>query len=139
MSETTSGPSLGKVIAWIGGVLLIALVFGWVFGWIAVPFQTTSASNVREQWGFAYRYEASLQASARNVCSARTAVAQATSDEERVQRRSQAMAYELNYSRIQSEYDGRLRNAFEAKLVRPRDVPAEAPDLDQMLQSIRCS
>lgn len=139
MSETTSSPSLGKIIAWVGGVLLVLMVLGWMFGWIGVPFRTTSAENVREQWSFAYRYEASLEASARNVCSARTAVAQATSDQEQVQRRSQALAYEQNYSRVQSEYDGRLRNAFEAKLVRPRDVPAEAPDLDQMLQRIRCS
>lgn len=104
---------------------------GWALGWWAEPWRVTSAQNVREQWRFAYTYDESLQAAARQVCSADAALGSATTDTERTQRRSQLIALEQNYARIQAEYDARLRNAFEAGLVAPSDVPRKAPDLAQ--------
>jgi hypothetical protein len=92
----------------------------------------TSAENVRDQWAFAYSYDEALRAAARQVCSAEKALASSTTDEERPQRRSQLMAFEENYSRIQAEYNARLRNAFEAKMVAPEDVPKHAPSLEEL-------
>lgn len=116
-------------------VLIILAVFICVMlvsvglGWISMPFQKVSTENVQQQWAFAYQYDESLRAVARQVCSAEKAMNASTTPEEAIQRRSQVMAYEQNYARVQAEYDAKLRNAFEAKYIRPNDVPPRAPDL----------
>lgn len=130
--HTPSRQGVGFAAKWfflfVGAVAAIGLV-GWAMDWFSTPGQVFSAANVREQWAFAYRYDSSLDAAARQVCSAERAHAEATNDAERIQRRSQLAAFEQNYYRIQAEYDGRLRNAFEARLVKPSDVPDRAPEL----------
>ena len=123
-----------KIVFSVVGVLLLILIGLWALGWMTVPFQVTSPENVQKQWAFAYQYEESLRASASQYCSARSAVESATSDNEKSQRRSQMLAVEQNYARIQAEYDAKLRNAFEAKLVKPSDVPTQAPTLTEMVQ-----
>lgn len=125
-----------KVAGVVAGLCILALVVLWILGWVAVPFQVTSPENVRKQWTFAYQYEESLKASAAQYCSARSAVETATGESEKVQRRSQMLAIEQNYARIQAEYDARLRNAFEAHLVKPSDVPLRAPALIEMTEQI---
>jgi len=127
---------LAKWYLWVVGLIVAASVIGgivvWVGGWAAVPAQVTSAENVQKQWAFAYQYDESLQAAARQVCSAEKGVAESSSDMERTQRRSQALAYEQNYARIEAEFNAKLRNAFEAKYVAPSDVPKRAPTLTEM-------
>ncbi len=134
----TSQPSGGKVALIIALILAGVLALSWALGWIAVPLGVTSAGNVREQWRFAYEYNSSLRASATQVCTARRAIATSASAEERTQRNSQAIATEQNYARIAAAYDARLENAFEARLVRPGDVPAHAPTLPESLLAIHC-
>lgn len=123
------GVFVGKWIAF--GILVVVLVgiIGWGIRWASVPGQVASPENVRKQWAFAYDYDESLQSAARQVCAAEQALADTKDATERSQRRSQLMALEQNYSRIQAEYNAKLRNAFDAKLVAPSDVPAKAPDL----------
>jgi len=101
-------------------------------GWVALPFSKVSVDNVEKQWAFAYQYDESLQATARNVCSADKALSQAQGSDEQTQRRTEVMAYEQNYQRLQAEYNQKLRNAFETKYVRPNDVPNRAPELADM-------
>ncbi|MFA5185624.1 MAG: hypothetical protein WC551_03995 [Patescibacteria group bacterium] len=113
-------------------VVVIAVAVSWVAGWGAVPVQVASAENVQKQFAFAYQYDESLQAVARQVCSAEKGVAESSSDVERTQRRSQALAFEQNYARIEAEFNAKLRNAFEAKYVAPSDVPKRAPTLTEM-------
>lgn len=121
---------------WVLGIICvvgaIGFVLNWAAGWAAVPAQVASAENVQKQWAFAYQYDESLQAAARQVCSAEKGVAESSSDAERTQRRSQALAYEQNYARIEAEFNAKLRNAFEAKYVAPSDVPKRAPTLVEM-------
>jgi len=119
---------LGLVVA----AVVIAGIVGWVGSWAAVPAQVASAENVQKQWAFAYQYDESLQAAARQVCSAEKAVTESSSEAERTQRRSQALAFEQNYFRIEAEFNAKLRNAFEAKYVAPSDVPKRAPTLAEM-------
>lgn len=127
---------LAKWYLWLLALIVLAGMVGgivsWVGGWAAVPVRVTSAENVQKQWEFAYRYDESLQAAARQVCSAEKGVAESSSDTERTQRRSQALAYEQNYARIEAEFNAKLRNAFEAKYVAPPDVPKRASTLTEM-------
>lgn len=116
----------------------IATYTGLAGRWLAQPAQILSPENVRAQWAFAYTYEESLAASARQVCIAEAAVKTATTDTEATARRSQLIAIQQNYARIEGEYNAKLRNAFEAKLVRPDDVPAIAPTLTQMRTRVGC-
>lgn len=133
---------LAKWYFWLLGlfvaVVMIGGIVGWVASWGAVPLQVTSAENVQKQWAFAYQYDESLQAAARQVCSTEKAVAESSSDAERTQRRSQALAFEQNYARIEAEFNAKLRNAFEAKYVAPSDVPRRAPTLAEMKAKV-CS
>ncbi len=125
-----------KIIG-IGIALFVAVLTGLtVMGWVSLPFEKVSPENVQKQWAFTYQYDESLQAAARQVCSAKRSVLAAVSDEEKTARRSQELAYEQNYSRIESEYNQKLRNAFEAKYVRPSDVPARAESLDDMVSRV---
>lgn len=139
----------GSYMAWIIWGLLFILVVG-VIGtvtgayaslaarWATTPAQVFSPENVRAQWQFAYDYQASLEASARNVCLFEAQVASAPTAEDRSARDSQLLATQNNYNRIAAEYNGRLADAFRAKLVRPSDVPETAPTLTQMKRSV-CS
>jgi hypothetical protein len=110
----------------------VAGIGSWLFGWFSVPGEITSPENVKKQWAFAYQYDESLHAAARQVCLTEKALNTAESDTEKTQRRSQLLAYETNYTRIEAEYNAKLRNAFEAGLVKPPDVPKTAPSLDEM-------
>lgn len=100
-------------------------------GWFGTAAHVISPQNVTSQWQFAYDYDRSLTAIAGQVCVAKQAVASASTTDERTQRESQLLAITNNYLRVEAEYDARLANAFEAKLVRPSDVPAQAPTLAQ--------
>lgn len=110
---------------------IIGSIFDWSFSWLSVPGQVTSVQNVREQWQFAYDYEASLKAGARQVCDAQRAVERAEGEPERIARRDHMFAYQVNYQRIKAEYDAALANAFEARFVKPPDVPDRAPSLEE--------
>ncbi len=123
-------------IFFIVGLALTAGVIGWVLNWASVPGKIASSENVRKQWAFAYEYEESLKSAARQVCSAEKAAEAAQLPDERTQRRSQVLALEQNYSRIQAEYDARLRDAFQAKLVAPEDVPKRASELSTMKSQV---
>jgi hypothetical protein len=114
------------------------LVLSFALGWIAVPFQIFGVDNVKAQWQFAYTYDESLQAIARQDCTAITAVKAAATTDEATARRSQQFSIENNYSRVEGEYNAALRNAFQAKLVAPADVPSIAPTLLVMKQRVGC-
>ena len=116
---------------------LMCLLAGWLtVDWMFFSTSKISSSNVSAQWKFAYQYSESLKTIARQACVADQAVSQSEGSEERTQRRSQALAIKQNYARVQAEYDAALKNAFEAKYVRPADVPAEAPSLVQMRMQV---
>jgi hypothetical protein len=108
-----------------------------VYAWLNEPARIVSVDNVRSQWQFAYDMEEDLKASARQVCIARRAVATAPTELERAQRRSQLVAREDNYARIASDYNGRLRDAFRARLVAPPDVRRSALNLEEMILWLR--
>lgn len=117
-------------------VVVMAVAVGfWMVRWLMVPADVASPENVKKQWAAIYQHLEALDTTAQQICSAERAVATATEAnqaEEATQRRSQLMAYEQNYARIQGEYNAKLRNAFEAKHVKPDDVPDKAPALAEV-------
>lgn len=136
---------LGLFLKVVGALIVVSLVcggVGWVGGWFKTGAQVVSAENVKAQWQFAYDYNESLRATAANWCSIRKAEVQAgkTGDRDAMnQRSSQRLATETLFDKNKAEYDGRLADAFRAKLVRPRDVPAKAPTLQEKLTEIGCT
>lgn len=132
--KRTTGFTLHWTLWVLGiGLLLSAILgaIGFAAGWISLPAKVFGVENVREQWRFAYEYNESLSAIQGQFCTAQRAVAESVDDAERSQRTTQRIAIENNYNRVQAQYDAKLKNAFEAKLVRPGDVPEKAPDLNR--------
>jgi hypothetical protein len=121
------------IAAGIGILILVVVVLtalGLLFGWIGGGASVVSVDNVKAQYQFAYQDLNSLKATAANACGEREALADPTlGADEKTARRSQLIAYEQNYERIKAEYDARVQNVFQAKLVKPADVPLMAPTL----------
>ena len=130
----------GFVLRWFFALLGIFIVIGltlyftgFASRWLGTATQILSPENVKEQWRFAYDYKESLGAAAIQVCNAEKLVAEATAAD-KSQRQTQLLARQDNYARIAAQYNGRMQDAFRAKLVAPNDVPNKAPTLDQMKQ-----
>lgn len=124
--------SFGIFLAAVVAIIIVAFAFGW----IAAPFGVMSAGNVREQFRSAYENDASLKATAANICAAEKAVTAAEDSNEKAQRRSQVMAYEQNYQRISADYNAKMRDAFAAKYTKPGDLPDTARTLDDAKREI---
>ncbi|HZX49908.1 MAG TPA: hypothetical protein VFE94_02030 [Candidatus Paceibacterota bacterium] len=126
----------GWVFRVIGIVVLLVVVIGalnFVFAWVGAGRDVASPENVQAQWRFAYDTIEDLEAIARNVCNAETALQEsnnANADSNTVeQRRSHLLAFQNNYERVANDYDGQVRDAFRGGLVKPPDVPERAPSL----------
>src|SRR5688572_29325957 len=119
---------MGGFIALVAAISMVMLLVGWM----SAGVDLISPDNVAKQWAFAYQYEESLKSEALQICNAEKALAAATNVTEQTQRRSQVLAMQNNYHRIAQEFDARLRNAFEAKLVAPPDVVRVAPSLSEL-------
>ena len=121
------------IAAGVGILVLLVVAFtalGLVFGWIGGAASVASVDNVKAQYQFAYQDLNSLKATAANACQQREFLADPSiSPDEKTADRAHLSAYEQNYVRIKAEYDARVQNVFQAKLVKPSDVPLEAPTL----------
>lgn len=113
-------------------VIVVLSVAGFALGWITLPIEKGSASNVQEQFRVGYETYESLQATAQSVCTAEKAYNAETDPNLKSQRQSQMLAYETNYNRLSADYDAWSRNIFEGGIVRPADLPARAPKLSEM-------
>lgn len=129
------------VFKWIGiacltlvGLFVLGALVNFVMGWLTKPAEVFGVQNVENQWQFAYDMEEDLLASARQYCSAVGALDSAQGDYERQQRQTQKTAIEQNYARIASDYNGRMRDAFRAKLVKPPDVREKAFTLQEAIE-----
>lgn len=115
----------------VGGVILaLSLLFGvigFVGGWFSAAVKVVSPANVKDQWRFAYDYDASLEAIAQQWCTAKAVEDAETNPDYHSQRITQRVAIENNYAAVAAKYNGRLADAFRAKLVKPPDVPSQAP------------
>lgn len=137
------GPNRGLAVyllSWfffIMGLLAIVIVVltsgSWIGKWLTKPGEIFDADKVQADWQFAYDTEEDLIAAARMYCKAVELVDLASNDNERAQRMTQAQAIALNYDRIASDYNARLRDAFRAGWTKPPDVRERAPTLVEMI------
>lgn len=126
------------VIITILVLAIIALLMSWVFGWISLVPDKTSRENVEAQWGWAYGAITDLEAAGEQVCSVEVTLRnEDLSAAERTTYRATLLTYEQNYSRLAGDYNEKVRNAFEAGIIRPNDVPDRAPTLTEM-KAMRC-
>jgi len=132
---------IGLLFKTIGVFLIFGIIFtviGLLSGWFSTGANIISPQHVSSEWDFAYTYDKSLTASALNWCSAKKAEDAETDPAIKVQRVSQTLAREANYNSIQARYNAELANAFKAKLVKPPDVPRQAPTLSEKVEQIGC-
>lgn len=131
----------GLAIKFIAVVVALAICTGaghFAFGWFDTAKKVVSPENVTEQWRFAYDYHENLKSIAVNWCTFKKDEQAETNAEVRAQIASQRRAVETQYRTVQATYDGRLDDAFRAKLVAPPDVPRHAPTLEQTVAETRC-
>lgn len=121
-------------IVFIVGLVLAAM--GFVFGWITLPIQKGGVQNVEQQFTYGYQTKKALEATARSVCLAQKAYDVETDPALKSQRQSQLLAYQANYSRLEGEYDAWAANVFQGKVIRPNDLPAQAPTLSGMILQV---
>lgn len=126
-----------KVIGFLVALGLIISLIGIPLGWYNAGREIISPANVKAQWQFAYDYDAGMREVANNWCSFREAELSAP-PQDRSQRTSQRLATESLYRTRAAEYNGRVADAFRAKLVKPGDVPVTAPDLKERLAQVGC-
>lgn len=134
---------MNTILKWIGVIFLVIIALAilgsavnFVIGWLTKPTDIFGVDNVENQWRFAYDTEEDLTASARQVCNAENALLSATSDWEKQQRQTQLTAQMNNYARIASDYNGRVRDAFRAGLVKPPDVRDKALTLEEAINQL---
>jgi hypothetical protein len=116
---------------------LVFVIADFAFGWAALPFQVHGVANVREQYRKGYDYDGAMKSAAAQYCTAATAAAQPGMDPSvKAQRDSQRIAQEGNYARIKGEYDAFMADPIRAKNVKPDDLPATAPTLQQRATTV---
>jgi hypothetical protein len=117
----------------VGGILVLSAFFsliGFACGWYNTGKEIISPANVKAQYALAYDDYEAMGAMAKQACRVDKALATATTDAEKSQRTTQLLAIENNYDRVAGEYNARIDDLFRAKIVRPRDLPADAPSLE---------
>lgn len=105
-------------------VALLGLGLGWFKGAVAV----VSVENVKKQYQFGYEFDRKMRAEATTVCIG----------EKRGLEAPALAAYEQTYANIEASYDARMANAFEAKHVKPGDLPLVAPRLSERPERRAC-
>lgn len=133
--EGGNAPSGSTLVRWgcgIVGALVLLSAIGGIVGfandWWQAGVTVISPANVRAQFQAAYDDINSLSAVAQNICTLQVARdAELKGTDAYTQRESQVLAQEQNYQRIQNHYNAYVSDPFRAKLVRPSDLPAQAP------------
>lgn len=137
----TSRSPLRLWLTVLAAVAVMALSVGglaFCAGWIGTGAKVVSAGNVKEQWRFAYSYQETLRGIAGNWCTAKRDELAEIDPSARSQIRVQRTAHENLYRTRAAEFDAQLEDAFRAKLVKPPDVDAKAPTLDEQLERVGC-
>lgn len=122
------------VIAIVGIIVVGVLVIGGLglaLDWFSAGKDIVSPENVREQYRFFYDTIEDLEKQAGIVCIAEDALERAEGESARNQRDSQLIAAMQVYEGLVADYDARARDVFRGEVVKPGDVPDEAPTLEE--------
>lgn len=126
----------GRFIAGIIALVVLFAVIGFIGGWFNAAKDVVSPKNVKNQYQFAYTYNEALKGIAQNVCNYQKAYDSETDPAIKSQRQTQLLGEESLYQQRQREYDAQLENAFQAKYVKPADVPKTAPTLSDEIAAV---
>lgn len=128
---------VGKIVLIFVALSLVFGVVGFATDWFGTAVDIVRPENVKEQYSFFYETINDLKSEAGQVCIAEEAAAAAKGTDVYDQRLSQVIVLKQNYQRIAARYNARAENVFTGKVVRPRDLPATAPTLEQS-QALVC-
>ena len=127
------GKTIAIVVAGFVALVIGLTALGFALDWFGTGVKIVSPENVKAQYEFAYQDTRALRADATNVCGELHVLADPTvSADEKTSRRSQLLAYQQLYAKTEADYDARVANVFQAKLVKPSDVPLVSPTLQEM-------
>ena len=112
--------------------LLVVLTFifgavGFFDAWYLKATSTNNPQNVTEKWQFAHEFDKSLDTITINWCNAVKTKDETIGNNSIEQ--SLARAYLTEYNLVKAQYNARLNDAFEAKLIVPPNIPHSAPTL----------
>lgn len=126
---------VGRLILIVVGIFLAAsLLFGaigFACGWARTGVEIVSPANVKSQYRLAYSDWNALEKLSDTICIAVDVRDRETDPFIKSQRESQVLAYQGAYNRVAGSYNARMQNLFEARIVRPRDLPANAPSFTE--------
>lgn len=136
VSDKFTAHPIWQSIKYLLLLVLIGTLFtigGFVFHWFGTAAHVISPENVKQQYALAFQDYNSLKATAVNVCGVVSAEKLLTPGSDAWnQRESQRLAYEQNYARIKAQYEARMSDIFQAKKVKPAELPFTAPTLQAM-------
>lgn len=120
-----------KALAVVGvliGLGLVASALGLALGWFERGVQVVSPQNVTEQHrGIIQQWEA-MKVSASNACSAVQQSESSSKSPTMVE--DVTLAYAATFRNSVAEYQRRMDNLFEAKIVAPSGYPSDVPFTD---------
>lgn len=111
---------------------ILVLMFGFtrfVLGWFGAGAEIVSPTNVKQQYALVIGDWEALQQEAANACAARSAPERENSP---TFLEDPSFAYAAKYRETAADYNRRMNNLFEAKIVAPGGYPRRAPTLEEM-------
>lgn len=130
---------LAKVVGIIVALGIVFSLIGWLGGWFSEGQRVTGPANVSAQYGAVIDDWQSLITEAQNACD----VTVKTNSDSPTFVEDPALAYKAQFRNTRTDYNRRMQNIFEAKLVGPRGYPRTVPVLptdwcraSQVLQSL---
>lgn len=120
---------LGLFAKLVGTVMVLSLVFGvlgWIGGWWSEAKRVTGVENVTTQYQVVIDDWESLISEAENACGASKVSVNGDSP---TFVEDPALAYEAKFRSTRTDYNRRMQNIFEARLVGPRGYPRTVPAL----------
>lgn len=135
MSKDQIAGIIAVAISAIISLIIIFGLIGWAVGWFEGAKETASFDNSKAQATAVESNWQGMRAAAQNVCSIEKA-RQDKDEDDPTLLEDPAFAYEARYRMLQTDYNRRMANAFEAAKIRRlagiSELPTEAPDLEQM-------
>lgn len=117
---------MGKVLGWAIAFVVAVIALWLIIGWVTTSANVVSAGNVKEQHTQVIQNWEAMVAAAENACTVqKSATTNDPSDPVLVE--NPVLAYEATFRRIKVEYERRMQNFFEAKIVAPSGYPTKVP------------
>lgn len=128
----------------VGTVIVVVLIAifgigGLVGGWFDGAKEAVGFDNSKNQTTIILQDEKEMIATAGNVCDFKDSEPESSEDDPQLVGGGASVQYKQTYRRIKADYDRRMDNAYEGRLV-PKfqgdSLPREAPTLEERLEEL---